>query len=334
MRQMVEKTLVFMLFCVLIAGRAVMQETAPIPVFLDTPNAQQSAAWQASLETAFGETPLVWVEAEEDADLILELMSAMDGEFIFLTVRQNTLLRLSPILEPAPPVAMLAADEIGVYAPQVWRLVQGDCDVPPLIVETDEGPHELPDIGIYRANCALIAAYQADETPSHDILNDLARQFYRYRGWHATDVNRAWLWHQVGQTNGAMKLLTRLVSRFRLEKEKAFWFAKRAQFHALDFEYQAALADLETAIDLDPANPLYHTRRGEVYLLLYEWDNARAAFDTAIALDPDYAPAYFQRGILLSTMGETAAANADFARYLALEPRGVWAEMARQYGGA
>ncbi|NJR12449.1 hypothetical protein HC776_00725 [bacterium] len=148
----------------------------------------------------------------------------------------------------------------------------------------------------------------------------------------AAHTNRLWLWWQAGQTQRVKGVLQRQVLFAQTDEDRAFWIGKRAQFHALDFDFQAALRDLEEAITLDAAHPLYPTRKGEVYLLLYEWNNARAAFDAALALDPMYAPAYFQRGVLLSTMGETDAANADFSRYLALAPRGVWAALAWQYG--
>lgn len=306
------------------------QAVEPIPVLLKARDNAQKEAWQNSLTAAFGDQELTWVEHEKEADIVLMSSEVMDGEIIYVSVRQNALLRLSSILEPAPPAVLQIEDDVGVYAAGLWRFSQGDCAA--LGTEATS----MPIVGIHLANCAIIAAYHPDETVSEETLIDLEANFEGKERFRSTSINRAWLTHKAGRPEQAMLLLQRSIAR-NLNRgtsaDRAFWYGKRAQFYALDFDFQAALRDLDQAIALDPENPLYFTRKGEVYLLLYEWNNAKDAFDAAIALDPEFALAYFQRGILLSTMTEIEAANADFAMYLALEPRGVYAELARQYGG-
>jgi tetratricopeptide (TPR) repeat protein len=109
------------------------------------------------------------------------------------------------------------------------------------------------------------------------------------------------------------------------------WLAQRARSQALNFDFQAALTDINAALAQDPTNPRYYTIRGEIYLYLYEWNNAKADFDAALHHDPTYAEAYFQRGVLYYTMIERRLALADFQQYLVLSPDGHYAAQARQY---
>lgn len=81
----------------------------------------------------------------------------------------------------------------------------------------------------------------------------------------------------------------------------------------------------------DKTRAASYTLRGEIILLIYEWDRALADFDTAIDLAPEYAPAHYQRGILLYTMADRENALASFERYLALAPDGDNAESAQSY---
>lgn len=114
--------------------------------------------------------------------------------------------------------------------------------------------------------------------------------------------------------------------------------ADRARLYALAFDYDSAIADVDTAIALAEENALsnetlaeLYTRRGEFILLLYEWDRALADFNHALALAPDYAPAYFQRGVLYYTMAQRERALADFQAYLERQPDGELTAQARQY---
>jgi tetratricopeptide (TPR) repeat protein len=236
--------------------------------------------------------------------------------------------RLSPILEPVPPV-VLANDADVAVASLLWSLAQGKCDIAEektLLDVIDPAVRAM-----FEGNCWLIAAHAEDET-DEDMLMRANRQFDQAVSIPAAKANWIWLVHEIGDKFYTRELISlEILTPEITVSDAAFWHGKRAQFYALDFDYQAALRDLDRAIEAEPDNPLYLTLKGEVYLLLYEWNNAKDAFDKAIALDPNFALAYFQRGILLSTMTDIEGANADFSMYLALEPRGVYAEMAQQY---
>lgn len=105
----------------------------------------------------------------------------------------------------------------------------------------------------------------------------------------------------------------------------------RSRTYALDFQFDAAVADMDTAIALDPDDPMLYVERGQRILLLYEWDRVLADYDKAIELDPTYANAYYYRGVLFYTQGPRDRAIFDFERYLELAPDGEHADNAAQY---
>jgi len=107
-----------------------------------------------------------------------------------------------------------------------------------------------------------------------------------------------------------------------------------AQLLASNFQYEAAITLLDTAIQLDANNAEFYIVRGQMIMLIYEWDRAIADYNTAIAIDPDYAVAYFHRGVAYYSIAERIdrqAALADFEQYLALDPDGELATQAQSY---
>ncbi len=327
MTQMVEKLALILALLGLLVGLVSAQAGEAVPVLLKGQNEAQIATWKDDLISAFGEQTLMWVAAEKDADIVITAQA--EGTTLF--VRQNAIQRLSPILEPAPPVVLEDAADAGVVAALLWPLVQGNC--------ADNEEKSMLDLinaplrDLYRANCALIAA-TSGETPNHEALLEVMHQFEKAFTIREAKANWIWLIHASRQLFYTRELIAlEILNPVSDDANKAFWVGKRGQFYALDFDYQAAKRDLDRAMAAAPDNPLYPTLKGDVYLLLYEWNNAKVAFDAAIALDPTFALAYFERGVLLSTMTDTAGANADFSMYLSLAPRGVYADLARQYGG-
>jgi tetratricopeptide (TPR) repeat protein len=114
----------------------------------------------------------------------------------------------------------------------------------------------------------------------------------------------------------------------------------RARFHALNFDYDAAMTDIDNVIDRDPENAELYLIRGQIRMLLYEWDAVMHDYNTALELDANYADAYYARGVLFYTVAGVGDSDVnalkkkaidDFERYLTLAPDGLHAAEATQY---
>lgn len=83
---------------------------------------------------------------------------------------------------------------------------------------------------------------------------------------------------------------------------------------------EAALADIDNAIRLQPKDPWSYLRLSAIYRAEKRLTEALAAAETAIALSPSLAYAYYYRGRVWHDMGDLAHAQADYERALALDP--------------
>jgi tetratricopeptide (TPR) repeat protein len=200
----------------------------------------------------------------------------------------------------------------------------------------------------YRGTCAL-ANEEIDLAATYFQKNyELSGDTLSFQ----TTANLAWIRFIQGDIETAFALLDNYIEPISnlpdMDNEPSYStereLAVRAQFHALNNDFDAALADINTALDLyydsvdspfdvDPAilAPLF-VQRGQIHLLLYEWDKVLEDYNTALQIDPDYADPYYYRGVLYySVRFERENAIPDFERYLELAPEGELAEKAQQY---
>lgn len=193
-------------------------------------------------------------------------------------------------------------------------------------------PEVSAQIAFLKGNCAIIA--ENYETAARHFEASLSQIEDDISYFENTVTNLAWVYVQLGQGDDAIALMDDFVDAARCSGEpignlspvftgpptcESEALAYRAQIHALLFDFDAAVADIDAAIALDPENPSLHVQRGQIVVLLYEWDRVLENYDTAIALDPGYADAYFHRGVLYYTVLERETALADFERYLELQ---------------
>lgn len=187
-------------------------------------------------------------------------------------------------------------------------------------------------IAFYRGNCALM----------QDKYTDAQNYFEQSVVGESGDinfsptVNLAWTYLQLERPDDAFSLLDGLVDSQSNNEMRIVALQFRSQLYALAFRFDEAIADMDAAIELDPANPLLYVERGQRIALLYEWDRALADYNSAIELDPDYTDAYYYRGLLYASAPEgveaRAEAIADFQRYLDLAaPLGTHIEDAQRY---
>ena len=73
------------------------------------------------------------------------------------------------------------------------------------------------------------------------------------------------------------------------------------------------MADYTNAIQLDPEGlENNYVRRGIVYLNSREYQLAIQDFDTALQIDPANAMAYYHRGTSYKLIGQTESSDADY----------------------
>ena len=101
----------------------------------------------------------------------------------------------------------------------------------------------------------------------------------------------------------------------------AEFYLKRGEGFSGAGEYDRAIADYTTAIQLKPDYAEAYNDRGFAYYLKGDAERAIADYTRAIALRPNYPKAYNSRGVAYMAHGYGAATSVpDFDRAIALDP--------------
>ncbi|MBM4064461.1 MAG: tetratricopeptide repeat protein, partial [Planctomycetes bacterium] len=85
----------------------------------------------------------------------------------------------------------------------------------------------------------------------------------------------------------------------------------------------AALKDVNYAIELHGNDAVAYCNRGVIYEKMKDTERAISDYNKAIGLNPDYAPAYYNRGSLYATIEVIDKAIMDYSKALSLDPGSI-----------
>ena len=114
--------------------------------------------------------------------------------------------------------------------------------------------------------------------------------------------------------------LDRVLTEGERGQDRARLVHNRAQVHLAQLRPDAALADLDAVIAMDPYNAEYYVDRASLLRSAGRVEEAIADCSAAIRWHPHLPEAYYNRADLLQSAGEPEAALADLDRVLAQEP--------------
>src|SRR5215211_3461274 len=107
----------------------------------------------------------------------------------------------------------------------------------------------------------------------------------------------------------------------RLDPKSAQLFINRGNAYKNKRDHDRAIADFNDAIRLDPKSALAFRDRGDAYTNKGDPDRAIADFNEAIRLDPKSAHAFRNRGVVYAYKGDEDRAIADFDEAIRLDPK-------------
>ena len=92
--------------------------------------------------------------------------------------------------------------------------------------------------------------------------------------------------------------------------DRFFYYCEQAKFRMSDFP--GALADIQSAIHLNPGDPTYPAEEASVYIRMENYDQALKSLENALRIAPDFASCYRLRGICYVRQGKKAEACEAF----------------------
>jgi tetratricopeptide (TPR) repeat protein len=160
----------------------------------------------------------------------------------------------------------------------------------------------FPGLGEQVGSCQIILSQNIDQK-NEDPLRQL------------TPCNRAIV---EGRYDEAVALCTQEID---LSPRSAEAYHSRGIVHYLKQNYDAAIADYDKAINLDPkGRSNFYANRGMAYIGKGLFDKAFSDLDRAISMDPKDFRAYQGRGRAYAGKGDLDRAIADYTRSLELDP--------------
>ena len=96
-------------------------------------------------------------------------------------------------------------------------------------------------------------------------------------------------------------------------EEDAETYIRRGRVYTEKGDYNNAISDFSTAIEMDSGLVRAYNGRGNVYTDKGEYDKAIEDFSAAVKLIPDYAEGFNSRGYAYSLKGDTDKAIADYS---------------------
>lgn len=86
-------------------------------------------------------------------------------------------------------------------------------------------------------------------------------------------------------------------------------------------QYERALADFQSALDVDSGDPRLYSHIASLYDSMEDYEKALTFIEVAIEIDPRYYMAYGDRGWYHSKLGNSKQAQADWQTFLSVSPK-------------
>ncbi len=137
-----------------------------------------------------------------------------------------------------------------------------------------------------------------------------------------------------------INIFTKIASQLRVDIEKKPTTIINSELTADDFfvaaghqsqkgDYQAAIANYNRTLSLNPNFGEVYFRRGIARSLVKDWRGAISDYTQAIALKPQHLEAYIQRGNIRNILSDWQGAKSDFDLALTLNPNTLSAYVGR-----
>ena len=171
--------------------------------------------------------------------------------------------------------------------------------------------NDLPEAYSFKGNALYnLGEYNdAAESFSHAIEKepDEAEHYY----------DRSWTYCNMDKYEDSIVDINKALE---IEPKTSAFYYDRGRFEYWAERYKDAVNSFTKGIELKPTENKY-LFRGNSYMALEEFDLALADFNSSIEIEPEFARAYFRRGILYKKMELLENAAKDFKKAIELDPK-------------
>ena len=192
------------------------------------------------------------------------------------------------------------------------------------IADYDEGLNQMPEHQVFLMNKAVCECEVGEYAEADSTY---ARLISIYPNYANAYLGRAQLRLEQKDTVSAISDIDKSIS---ISKNIAGAYVMRSDLHIqYGKDFEAALADMDEAIKLEPRYTGYFINRAYIRYNLDDYFGAMADYDYALQLDPANVTAHFNRGLLRTEVSDNNKAIEDFSFVLRSEPDNLLARYNR-----
>ena len=171
--------------------------------------------------------------------------------------------------------------------------------------------NDLPEAYSFKGNALYnLGAYNdAAESFSHAIEKEPNEAEHYY--------DRSWSYCNMDKYEDSIIDINKALE---IEPKTSSFYYDRGRFEYWAERYKDAVISFTKGIELKPTENKYLFRANS-YMALEEFDLALADFNSSIEIDPEFAKAYYRRGILYKKMELLENAARDFKKAIELDPK-------------
>lgn len=186
------------------------------------------------------------------------------------------------------------------------------------IQEFDYPNEAIAYLNFYRANCAIAAQ---DLETARELYDDILAFFtmngYDFRYGLETRLNLAWTYYQLGDEDTAYDLLNDIISFTGIDWASVRALELRAHFHTEEENYDEAIDDLDTALEIHADDPYLIGQIIHIFIILKDFKAADKEITRLHKTQNGYPIILYYQGLLAYAEGDTSTAEEYLSQFVA-----------------
>jgi len=157
-------------------------------------------------------------------------------------------------------------------------------------------------------------------------VNALQKEFSNIRAQHEMNYEEIY-YNSLDSSYGIQRYIKAFFSALRLMGFLAIGhdnslkqIYRTALIYTLELDFEDAIQEYNKAIELDPANPIYHNNKANILYDMGKYQNAIEEFDKAIKLDPNNPNYHNNKGLAQGKLHRYEDAIEEFDKAIKLDP--------------
>ncbi len=187
------------------------------------------------------------------------------------------------------------------------------------IEELSYAQETIAYLNFYRANCAIVEEdLQTAQTLYEEILTFFDENGYDFRYGLETRINLAWVYYELGDSNLAYSTLSRIIGFTGIDWASVGALQLRANWYLVEEDYDSAIADLDTALQIYADDPLLVGQIITILILADDLKTAEKELNRLRKIEDGYPVILFYEGLLAYAVDDNDTAQDFLSEFLAL----------------